>query len=176
MKSITGKLSSKNQITIPKTVRDFLGINENSAVQFSFEGGRVYLEKGTDMHVCPFCRGQDFYGEPCLFCEGEGTVETITKGDLSLKLFPVFMGKGATLEIDAFEPFVRIHVNTEDEQLKRYGEHFQLEYIKAELRQYKVKDLLDKDLQAKLTNMLEFETSRKNFVRWWENLLDTHSN
>lgn len=174
MNLITSKLSSKNQITVPKTVRDFLGVSENDSIQFFIEEGRVYLEKGRDIHICPFCRGEDFYGYPCEFCNGEGLVESLTKGDLTQKLYDIFISKGIILKLDAKEPLIRLQIESEDELLKRYREHFQMEYIKAELKHYKIKDLLDKDLQEQMTDLMEFEASKQTFTRWWDSLVDRH--
>lgn len=177
MENISAKLSSKNQITVPKTVRDYLGVSENSSVQFVFETGRVYLEKGIEMQVCPFCYGEDFYGEPCLFCDGEGVVEADYEDRITSKLVDIFLdtyhGRGFHFRNVGF--FTQIGVLSDDLQQRRYREHFQMEYIKKSLRKYKMKILLDKELQENLANMFEFEDSRKNFVRWWDTLIDTHT-
>ena len=47
MKRIIGeaKLSTKNQVVIPKTVRVILGLEPGDRVQFILEGERIYLEK-----------------------------------------------------------------------------------------------------------------------------------
>lgn len=176
MNIITGKISTKNQITIPKTVRDFLGVSEGDTIQFLIEEGRVSMEKGRDVLVCPFCRGQDFYETPCEFCEEKGIVEKLNEESLTQKLYAIFLRKGAVVTLDTTEPFYRIDVATEDELLKLYREHFQMEYIKLVLRHYKVKALLDRELQEQLTGYLKLDASRTNFARWWDLLIEKHSN
>ena len=42
------RMSSKGQITIPKTVRDALGIGEGDQVAFHVEGNRAVLAKTPD--------------------------------------------------------------------------------------------------------------------------------
>ncbi|WP_442638048.1 AbrB/MazE/SpoVT family DNA-binding domain-containing protein [Rossellomorea marisflavi] len=45
MNPISVRLPSKNQITVPKTVRNVIGVVENDSLSFVFEDGRVYIEK-----------------------------------------------------------------------------------------------------------------------------------
>lgn len=168
LNAITGKLSSKNQITIPKTVRDFLGVVENDSLEFFLEEGRVFLQKAKHVQTCPFCWGDDFYDHPCQFCKGEGIVEALDVDKLNARLFSVF--KGAVVKLDTTGEFYRLTVDTDDETLQLYREHFQMEYIKLVLRNYRMKDLLNVNLRNELTEMLELRQSRELFVSWWESL------
>lgn len=45
---IKAKLSSKNQLTIPKAVRDSLGLSDQDKVVFQLNNGTVTLKKDTD--------------------------------------------------------------------------------------------------------------------------------
>lgn len=168
MNSIKGKLSSKNQITLPKTVRDFIGVTENDSLEFYLEDGRVFLQKAQDIQPCPFCWGGDFYDHPCQFCDGEGTVEALNVDTLHEQLFPIF--KGAVIQLDTSGEFTRLTVKTKDDLLQLYREHFQMEYIKLVLRHYRMKDLFNKQLQQELIGLLERQQSREIFTNWWESL------
>ena len=53
MESITCtdmRVTSKGQVTIPKAVRDRLGIREGSRVEFAEENGRFYLVRKENIH------------------------------------------------------------------------------------------------------------------------------
>lgn len=45
---ITAKLSSKGQLTVPKAVRDALGLDEGDRVVFKVEGNRAVLARTPD--------------------------------------------------------------------------------------------------------------------------------
>jgi antitoxin PrlF len=49
------RVTSKGQVTIPKNIREQLGILPNSEVEFVAENGRVYLIKG-ELEDSPFRR------------------------------------------------------------------------------------------------------------------------
>lgn len=173
MNAITGKLSSKNQITLPKTVRDFLGVIENDTVEFFLEEGRIFLQKAQEVQMCPFCWGDDFYGQPCQFCDGEGAVESLSIDKLNARLFPIF--NGAVVNLDTTGEFNRLKVETNEESLQLYREHFQMEYIKLVLRNYRIKDLFNLNLQHELMGLLELRQSRELFINWWESLKQKNS-
>jgi AbrB family looped-hinge helix DNA binding protein len=48
------RVTSKGQVTIPKEIRDKLGIRPNSDVEFVQDGRRVYLKKGDKPAKNPF--------------------------------------------------------------------------------------------------------------------------
>jgi AbrB family looped-hinge helix DNA binding protein len=45
----TAKLTSKGQVTIPKSVRDTLGLREGDNVLFRVDGGRAVIAKTPDL-------------------------------------------------------------------------------------------------------------------------------
>ena len=45
---VAAKVTSKGQITVPKVVREALGINEGDEVVFRVEGNRAVLARTTD--------------------------------------------------------------------------------------------------------------------------------
>ena len=175
MKRIPRPLSSKNQVTLPKTVRDILGITDkDSTIDFVIEKDMVFIEKGKETHVCPFCLGKDFYGETCEVCNDTGMLDEVTTEELISKFNHICISYQAIFSIDTREEIYRIDVVSDDVGLKRYREHFQMEFIKLVLKHYKVKDLLDKELKEKLVCYLEFETSRESFSIWWDRLIQKY--
>ena len=48
---VAARLSSKGQLTVPRSVRDALGLNEGDAVVFRVEGDRAILAKTPDLNV-----------------------------------------------------------------------------------------------------------------------------
>lgn len=57
MKKISSKLTSKFQLTLPKTIRNYLNIENFDIVDFivNEEEKRVYIEKGKHRQQCPIC-------------------------------------------------------------------------------------------------------------------------
>jgi AbrB family looped-hinge helix DNA binding protein len=45
----TAKLTSKGQVTIPKSVRDTLGLREGDSLLFRVDGGRAVMAKTPDL-------------------------------------------------------------------------------------------------------------------------------
>jgi AbrB family looped-hinge helix DNA binding protein len=45
----TAKLTSKGQVTIPKNVRDTLGLREGDSLLFRVDGGRAVIAKTPDL-------------------------------------------------------------------------------------------------------------------------------
>lgn len=50
MTSVTAKITSKGQITLPKEIRERLGVEEGDTVRFEIEGGeiKVYPDRSFD--------------------------------------------------------------------------------------------------------------------------------
>ena len=46
---VAAKVSSKGQVTVPKAVRDALGIREGDAIVFRVEGSRAVLSRTPDL-------------------------------------------------------------------------------------------------------------------------------
>jgi len=46
---VAARLSSKGQITVPKAVRDALGLNEGDEVLFRVDGHRAFLARTADL-------------------------------------------------------------------------------------------------------------------------------
>lgn len=78
---VKAKLTSKGQLTIPKTIRDLLKVDEGDSIQFVIESNNeIYIQKA--LTICPVCSGKGTTLEqPCFFC--------LEAGDLS-ELFDPF--------------------------------------------------------------------------------------
>ena len=46
---VAARLTSKGQVTIPKAVRDALGLNEGDSIVFRIEGARALLARTPDL-------------------------------------------------------------------------------------------------------------------------------
>lgn len=83
---VSGKLTSKGQITLPKIVRTQLGIKEGDLIAFTIEkNNRVYLEKINRGLLCPACQGHSLKnGERkvrCMICGDRGLLYQSNEGD-----------------------------------------------------------------------------------------------
>lgn len=83
---VSGKLTSKGQITLPKSIRTQLRLKEGDLVGFSIEKeGRVYLEKIGYGLICPACEGhsikKDTSEEICLLCQNTGLLYQSTEAE-----------------------------------------------------------------------------------------------
>lgn len=54
------RITVKGQVTIPKDVRDFLGVRPGEAVEFEREGDRVVVRKSDPAPIDPAERGRRF--------------------------------------------------------------------------------------------------------------------
>ena len=66
MTEITAKITSKGQITLPREIRDRLGVHDGDRVRFELEGGQVVLYPQRDtpsfqgmIGLAPLPAGQD---------------------------------------------------------------------------------------------------------------------
>ncbi|WP_150274239.1 AbrB/MazE/SpoVT family DNA-binding domain-containing protein [Paenibacillus tepidiphilus] len=67
MENYSATITSKDQITIPKKVRELLKLSVGDTVSFIIRDNKVIVEKG--VLVCPVCVGAN---ENCFVCRGVG--------------------------------------------------------------------------------------------------------
>lgn len=84
--AVSGKLTSKGQITLPKIVRTQLGIKEGDLISFTIEkNDRVYLEKINRRLLCPACQGRSLKNDEqevsCVICGDKGLLYQSHEGD-----------------------------------------------------------------------------------------------
>lgn len=172
MNRIPRPLSSKNQITIPKTVRDLLELNDCDSIDFVIDSdNRVYIEKSLKLQICPFCGGDDFYGYQCPLCDGTGTLESLEKEFLVNKLLKYSIDMKISIYLDTKDEFISVKFNEEDDYINLVREHFQLELIRVVLKDYSIKDLLNKELKLKLLSYLKLERTKNLFDCWWDTMV-----
>lgn len=166
MKPIVGKMTVKGQITIPKTIRDWLSVTSSDSIEFNMvRNGVVEMKKHT-MVSCPFCDGSGArHDEPCKVCEGEGVIIPLTHTLLSTLFceFCLKMKQPFTISYDDTMPFPIFNLTTADIQddLINYREIFQLEAIKLYILNM---DDLSKVNADSVSSVLLLEKNQK-FIR-----------
>ena len=85
---VSGKLTSKGQITLPKLVREKLQVADGDLISFGEdESGRIYLEKVSQGHACTICQNgfvamnQTQRAEPCPICKGTRLIQAHNEED-----------------------------------------------------------------------------------------------
>ncbi|MER2005814.1 MAG: hypothetical protein ABS939_00055 [Psychrobacillus sp.] len=71
IRNVKARMTSKGQLTIPKTIRTLLKVEEGDFIQFLIESNRIYIQKAVS--ECPVCLGKGMVMEqPCFFCLESG--------------------------------------------------------------------------------------------------------
>ena len=136
MKPIIAKMTVKGQITVPKTIRDWLEIESSDSIEFNMvRRGVVEIQKYKMSAACPFCVGEGVLNDAtCNICGGEGTLEPFTNKTLSALFcdFCLKQNQPFTINYDENQPFPIFHLGGEtiSDDLIYYREVFQLEAVK----------------------------------------------
>lgn len=70
-REVEAKMSSKGQVTLPKTIRTLLKVEEGDIIQFVVEFNRIFIQKASS--PCPVCNGKKvILDNPCFFCLEKG--------------------------------------------------------------------------------------------------------
>lgn len=92
----TAKITSKGQLTLPKTVRTALGVAEGDLVRFSVEDGRVVVEVGTSDEVAD---------DPAVVAFLDTLEGSVTKAsDFPVELMQTMKALTAGIDVDLDEP------------------------------------------------------------------------
>ena len=94
-------ISSKNQITLNREVRDILDIQSGDKVYFENTPSGVLLKKAEHAHTCPICNGdKNFMNDKCLICDGEGIIKEHLDSKLIVnKLINILLANNININI-----------------------------------------------------------------------------
>lgn len=98
---IKSTVTSKGQVTIPKVVRDYLGLMTGDILLFKLHpGGEVLIVNERKMIVCPVCNGSGQVEEiECVVCNSSGAlpleresvvVQLLAISDYLIKEYSIF--------------------------------------------------------------------------------------
>lgn len=155
-------LSSKNQITLNKEVRDALDIESGDKVYFENSPYGVLIKKAEMITTCPICNGDKvFLDDKCLICDGEGTIkEDLTPSLIAKKLINILMLNNVSINI-ATDNELGYIINSivDDFKISRYINECQMAIIKISLSKFiENKSILHKDFKDKCIK------AAKNFI------------
>jgi len=169
MKKISSKLTSKFQITLPKTIRNYLNIEDFDIVDFivNEEEKRVYIEKGKHRQQCPICNEGNFYSDKCIVCDGEGFVDSLNEVILTSSLLKAALSSKSQIELVLKNDIYFIKLETENALLMLYRDKIQLEIIKLTLEEIKKNNFTSPTLEE-LEEMLDEKCNRKYINTWYE--------
>lgn len=173
MNRISSRLSNKHQITVPKSVRDFLGINERDVMDFIIKDGKVEVVKGKDMIDCPFCtKNKEIDSDDCKICEGKKEIEAFTLENVASRFYEFFQWQPVRIQIDnthsiGFPVFSIDSAEGVSDELNLYKDVFQLEAMRLGLANRKREELKDATLQKTILELFTHDASKKALERWF---------
>ena len=167
MKKITSKLTSKYQLTFPKTIRNYLNITDFDFVDFIIDDdGRVVVEKGSPKHKCPICKDGTFFVHTCKVCNGEGFVDEVSKELLMTTLFNAVIAEGVEINFVLKHGINYIKLETNNELLMLYREKIQLEIIKYAIMEFQYNSAAIPEFN-KVEELLEDNCSKLELKQWY---------
>lgn len=167
MKKVASKLTSKFQLTLPKTIRNILEINDYDFVDFVIEDdGKVYVEKGKPKMECPICKNGVFFGNHCNVCNGDGYIENISNEILLSTLFKSAMDEKAKIGLESKDGIYYIKLDTNNELLMLYREKIQLEIIKNTIIEFRKKNMAI-PIYSEVEKLLEDKFAKADLSEWY---------
>lgn len=169
MKKVTSKLTSKFQLTLPKTIRNILEINDFDFVDFVIDDkGKVYVERGKPKLECPICKNGVFFGSQCSVCNGDGYIEYISNEILLSNLFNSAMAEKAKISLETRRGIYYIKLVTNNELLMLYREKIQLEILKNTIIEFQ-KNHTSFPSYIELEEFLEDKFAKDELSDWYSN-------
>lgn len=172
MKSEAAKITSKHQITIPKTVWSWLHLEEKGSVEFEYlEDGKVLMTKAYALTPCPFCqKNQVTLLSPCPLCKDKQTIETPTIETLHFGYldFCLTFDVDVVISKDRAFGFTLYQSNHENKTFKVYQDMYQLEairlFLQAQNTEYLQQAFQNEDFKHAILASLALEEHKKQLA------------
>ena len=152
-------LSSKNQITLPREVRETLKVNPKDVIEYIVVGNSVKLQKVIDENKCPICMNGLIENRMCSICGGKGYFNSPITMSLLIGKLNSYLIDNDILEVNIVKDDLigyLITVSTEDNIIVDVVSRVQFEILKMSLLD---KDSLMKDEKNYILNTLKFKNN-----------------
>lgn len=150
-------LSVKNQITLPRVVRETLKINAKDTIEYIIEEDKVYIKKVAEENICPICiNGTSVNNYNCPICNGVGSFNEKVSTPLLISKLNLFLIQSEVYEIEIKKDDLIgyiIQVNTEDDFIKAIVSRVQFEILRASLVKKKTLSDEEKEYIKEKTNL-----------------------
>jgi|GEM_PF-2678893 looped-hinge helix DNA binding domain, AbrB family len=179
------KITSKNQITIPREVRDTLNIREGSWLSFDKDfNDRVYVTRDKSEIRCELCFDVDLkniiYEKntgkkiKCPLCNNTSNILVVSTSALVCKAIETAQNLNVKCEISTDGIFYYAEFLYKDmseyndgigimkDILEKGHDILQLEIIKSALRKLKIRDIVSKSLREKVVNSFYTSIGREH--------------
>lgn len=138
-------ISSKNQITLNKEIRNALDISSGDKVYFYQTAHGFILKKAEDNNICPVCEGnKKILNQQCLICKGQGFLkEKLDSKFIANKLVSILLNNDIDVDIktDKLLGYI-INSKANEQLLDEYISRCQLYIIKNSLSSFVDKGIL----------------------------------
>ena len=162
-------ISSKNQITLNREVRDILDIQSGDKVYFENTASGVLLKKAEHSHICPICNGEKtFLSDKCLVCNGEGIIKEELDSKLIInKIINILLTNNININIQS-DDTVNYIINSVSsiDMVSKYIDKCQMFIVRDSLLKFIYnKTLINQNDKAKYTNLFINKESLDEVVK-----------
>lgn len=139
-------ISSKNQITLNKDIRDILNVSSGDRVYFENTKYGLIMKKAQDVNNCPICDGVGIINDnECLFCKGAKIFNNkLDSKFIVSKFVSILIEKGIDVNVKKDDLYGYILDNISNKEMSLYRDKCQLHILTNTLNEYlKKEELLD---------------------------------
>ena len=173
-------ISSKNQITLNREVREALGVEAGSKVYFEEAPNGILIKKLESLDVCPVCKGEVINlngdAQKCLICNGDGLFKELSIELIIGKLVNILISNNISIDIEKDNDLQYIiNSKSSDEVVSYYINKCQIYIIKRSLEALRDKGtLIDNNLKDKCLKLFDNTTYLNTMLNIISNIqLDT---
>lgn len=153
-------ISSKNQITLNKDIRETLNVSSGDRVYFENTKYGLIMKKAEDINECPICEGiGTINNNECLFCNGVKIFNNkLDSKFIVSKFVSILIEKGIDVNIKKDDIYGYVLENINIAELSLYRDKCQLHILINKLNEYlKKEELLDISVIDKYTLLFNDE-------------------
>lgn len=162
-------ISSKNQITLNKEIRNALDISSGDKVYFYQTAHGFILKKAEDNNICPVCEGnKKILNQQCLICEGQGFLkEKLDSKFIVNKLVSILLNNDIDVDIktDKLLGYI-INSKANEELLDEYISRCQLYIVKDTLSKFIDKGILiSSSVKEQFVSLCEDKPYKEHIIK-----------
>lgn len=163
---VSGKLTSKGQITLPKLIREKLNVSEGDLISFGEDkSGRLYLEKVKQGQTCTICQNGHValnstqQAEPCPICNETRIIQANSEEEWLKLGIDCACRFNITISITQQNGFYQLHykdykTHLDKSLIDNCHDLVQLGLIREKFKQFPPSKYLVKERATQLTEFL----------------------